>query len=277
MAIGERKVKPKKRWGQHFLRDLRIARRIVAFADVTSEDMVLEIGPGTGVLTQFLMQAQPRRFVAVEIDPESVQFLRQHFGFDTPDRQLLQRDILSVELAHLGATDAQWKLIGNLPYYLSSEILFWMFRQSRRISQAVVMVQREVAERLVASVGSKQYGVLSIAAQSYAEVRILLHVPPSAFTPPPKVSSSVVLFRFQQQEQSYARIQPLVRQVFQYRRKKLLNALEYYVRQHYGQSFRQRMAEWPPQLHPFLAKRPEQLSPEDYHRILTGLQQLFEY
>ena len=276
MDIGERKVKPKKRWGQHFLRDLRVARRIVAFADVTSEDMVLEIGPGTGVLTQFLMQAQPRVFVAVEIDPESVQFLRQHFHFDTPDRRLLQQDILSVELAQLGATDAQWKLIGNLPYYLSSEILFWMFRQSRSISQAVVMVQREVAERIVASVGSKQYGVLSIAAQSYAEVRILFHVPPSAFTPPPKVSSSVVLFRFQQQEQPYERIQPLVRQVFQYRRKKLLNALEYYVRRHYGQSFRQRMAEWPPQLRPFLAKRPEQLSPEDYHQILTGLQQLFE-
>jgi len=202
--------------------------------------------------------------------------LQERFAFNTPSRQLLQQDILTVELAQLGVVPSRWTILGNLPYYLSSEILFWMFRQSQSISHAVVMVQREVAERIVAPVGSKQYGVLSIAAQSYAAVKILLHVPPAAFMPPPQVSSSVVSFRFQQQEQPYERIQPLVRQVFQYRRKKLLNALEYYVQQQYGQSLRQRMAEWPDHLRSLLAKRPEQLSRTDYHQVLTSLQQLFE-
>ncbi len=268
------RVRPKKGLGQHFLRDHRVARRIVDALRITDADAVLEIGPGTGALTRYIFQRTPERFVAVELDRASVAFLQQRFPWDQERYQLLNCDILKVSLGALG-NPGRWKVVGNLPYYLSSEILFWMFRQAADIAEAVIMVQREVAERCVASVGSKQYGSLSIAVQSYVEARLLFHVAPAAFTPPPKVYSSVLHFQFRQPALPYEQIQDLVRGVFQYRRKKLRNALEFYVRQRYQQALREHLPKFPETIRALLEKRPEQLSGEAYYQLAAYFARYF--
>jgi 16S rRNA (adenine1518-N6/adenine1519-N6)-dimethyltransferase len=238
-----KQVKPKKSLGQHFLTDLSIARRIADTVDACPDIPVLEIGPGMGVLTQYLIE-KPRTICAVEIDRESTAYLSQHFPeFATPlvvaegaegmsaltlekgvtERLLLAGDFLRMDLREL-FQGQQFVLTGNYPYDISSQIFFKMLDNRDIIPCCTGMIQREVALRIAAQPGSKTYGILSVLIQAWYDVEYLFTVEPSVFNPPPKVQSAVIRMTRNDvnslgcDEQLFRRI---VKTVFNQRRKML--------------------------------------------------------
>jgi len=182
------KVKPKKFLGQHFLTDLSIAKRIADTVDACPELPVLEVGPGMGVMTQFLAQ-KPRPLKVVEIDFESVRYLRDHFP--SLEEGIIEDDFLTM---HLDRTfeGQPFVLTGNYPYNISSQIFFKMLDYKHLIPCCTGMVQKEVAERIAARPGSKTYGILSVLIQAWYDVEYLFTVEPGVFNPPPKVRSAVI-------------------------------------------------------------------------------------
>jgi len=218
-------VRPKKFLGQHFLKDQNIAKKIVDALVLDSGGQVLEIGPGTGVLTQFLIQNESLALQVVEIDRESIAYLNAHFP-KLKDK-IIEGDFLELDLSetlHAGAS-----IIGNFPYNISSQIFFKVLDHRDRIKLVVGMVQKEVAERIAAPHGNKTYGILSVLLQAYYTIELLFKVPPGVFFPPPKVQSAVVrLVRNQRQRLSCDEdlFRKVVKQGFQNRRKTLRNALK---------------------------------------------------
>ena len=186
-------VRPKKNLGQHFLVDLNIAKRIADTVDACPDLPVLEIGPGMGVLTQFLI-AKPRPVRAVEIDRESVAWLKANLspqeGLQSGD-WLIEGDFLRMDLAQLFGGQP-FVLTGNYPYDISSQIFFKMLDNRDLIPCCTGMIQREVALRMAAAPGSKTYGVLSVLMQAWYDVEYLFTVEPDVFNPPPKVQSAVI-------------------------------------------------------------------------------------
>ncbi|MCS7176196.1 MAG: 16S rRNA (adenine(1518)-N(6)/adenine(1519)-N(6))-dimethyltransferase RsmA [Candidatus Kapabacteria bacterium] len=228
---------PRKRWGQHFLRDQRYARQIVQLLRATPGDTVLEIGPGTGALTQHLLEL-PVRLIAVELDDRCVDFLRRRFPPTTfPQAEFIQGDILKYDLAEtarqaLELSGRKLLVIGNLPYNISSPVLFQLFALAPLLARAVVMLQREVARRLVAVPRTKEYGILSVACWVVAKAQLCFHVSPAAFIPPPKVVSSVVTLEFRAAPltgPAYEAFLNFLHAAFGQRRKQLKNALSEYV------------------------------------------------
>ena len=194
-------VRPKKNLGQHFLTDLSIARRIADTVDACPDIPVLEVGPGMGVLTQFLAK-KPRELAVVEIDSESVAFLKDKYGWEvttTPltshpsslTPQIISADFLRMDLGQLFG-GLPFVLTGNYPYDISSQIFFKMLDNRDLIPCCTGMIQHEVALRMAASPGNKQYGILSVLMQAWYDVEYLFTVEPSVFNPPPKVQSAVI-------------------------------------------------------------------------------------
>ena len=196
-------VKPKKNLGQHFLCDLDIARRIADTVDACPDIPILEIGPGMGVLTQFLAQKQ-REFKAVEIDHESVEFLQNHPTLHTPHSSpnsqlstvncqlsIIEDDFLRMDLNEVFGGHP-FVLTGNYPYDISSQIFFKMLDNRDLIPCCTGMIQHEVALRMAAKPGTKAYGILSVLMQAWYDVEYLFTVEPSVFNPPPKVQSAVI-------------------------------------------------------------------------------------
>ncbi|MBI2484712.1 ribosomal RNA small subunit methyltransferase A [Candidatus Uhrbacteria bacterium] len=177
-------MRAKKQFGQHFLRDQSVIKKIISSAEITPGEEVLEIGPGEGVLTQALLSAGAR-VTAVEIDRDLIDALRERFG---KSLNLIEGDILSVPLCKLPATS--YKLVANLPYNIASAVLEKFFTLPEPPTRFVVMVQREVGERILAQ--PPHMSLLSVACQMYADARRVTRVPPGAFSPPPKVDSLVV-------------------------------------------------------------------------------------
>lgn len=186
-------VRPKKHLGQHFLRDENIARKITGYLD---PDIlaVLEIGPGTGILTNHILENETVDLLVVEVDAESVEHLR--IRFPGMDDRIIHADFLKMgaeRLLDLGwQADTPFQVIGNFPYNISSQILFRVLEQKDRIRQVVGMFQKEVAERIASPPGSKQYGILSVLVQAYYEIDYLFTVNESVFFPQPKVKSAVI-------------------------------------------------------------------------------------
>lgn len=180
-------VKPKKSLGQHFLKDLDIARQIADTVSAYKGMPVLEVGPGMGVLTQFLLEAG-QDLTVVELDRESVEYLNEHF----PQLQgrIIGEDFLKLDLAIL--FPGQFCVIGNYPYNISSQIFFKVADYKDRIPCCSGMIQKEVAERMAAAPGSKTYGILSVLLQAWYDIEYLLTVPEHVFNPPPKVKSAVI-------------------------------------------------------------------------------------
>jgi 16S rRNA (adenine1518-N6/adenine1519-N6)-dimethyltransferase len=176
-----------KRLGQHFLADGRVLRRIADALELTGAETVLEIGPGRGALTDLLADGA-RRLVAIELDRALAALLRERYA-DRPHVEILEQDVLTVALGAVAG--GPYVLAGNVPYYITTPILFHALRQPAP-ARAVYLVQREVAERIVAAPGTAAYGALSVNVQATAEARVLFGVPPGAFRPPPKVESAVV-------------------------------------------------------------------------------------
>ena len=181
-------VKPKKNLGQHFLTDLNIARQIADTVDACPDIPVLEIGPGMGVLTQYLVE-KPREVKAVEIDTESVAFL--YDKFPKLRENILGEDFLLMDLTKV-FDGKQFVLTGNYPYDISSQIFFKMLEYKDLIPCCTGMIQREVAQRMAAAPGSKAYGILSVLIQAWYDVEYLLTVDENVFNPPPKVKSAVI-------------------------------------------------------------------------------------
>lgn len=178
----------RKSLGQHFLSDRRILGRIADALELTGTETVVEVGPGRGALTEVLL---PRcaRLVVIEYDRALAALLRERYA-DEPRLEVVEADVLETDLAKAAGTD-DYLLVGNVPYYITTPILFHAL-QPPRPRRAVYLVQREVADRVAAAPGSKIYGALSVNVQAVATVRSLFRVPPGAFQPPPKVESAVI-------------------------------------------------------------------------------------
>lgn len=264
-----RNVRPKKSLGQHFLTDQPTARAIADTVDACPGLPLLEVGPGMGVLTQYLA-AKGRVLKVVEVDRESVAYLREHFP--ELDGSIVEGDFLRLPLSEVFAGSA-FVLTGNYPYNISSQIFFKLLANREFIPCCTGMVQREVALRLASPPGSRTYGVLSVFVQAWYDVHYLFTVEPGVFNPPPKVRSAVMrLDRNGRRELGcdealFARV---VKGVFQQRRKMLRNPLRALLAQHDGPG--------PARGHdaflarPDLTRRPEQLSVDEFVALTNDVQ-----
>ena len=215
----------KKSLGQHFLIDKGVVTSALDLAQVGQEDLVVEIGPGRGVLTEALLQ-RARSVVAIELDSRMVSYLKTNFP--DPRLTLISQDVLHVDWAELLPKDKPAKVVANLPYYITSPIIQRLLEAKEFFSTMVLMVQREVAQRMAAEPGSKTYGVLSVAVQYHAQVELGPTVGPEAFAPPPEVHSALIQLTPRAKPQVKTPEDLLfrvVRSAFRQRRKTILNSL----------------------------------------------------
>ena len=218
------KVRAKKRLGQHFLKNEDIARRI-AEAVRTPDAHVLEIGPGMGVLTQYLLQQNFADLAVVELDEESVAYLQQHFP--QLGDNLIASDFLRMDLAE--RYQDKFVIVGNFPYNISSQIFFKILEYKDDVPQVVGMLQKEVAERLSSGPGNKSYGILSVLLQAWYDIEYLFTVGENEFIPPPKVKSAVIRLRRNGRTElgcDDTRFKQIVKAAFNQRRKTLRNSLK---------------------------------------------------
>jgi 16S rRNA (adenine1518-N6/adenine1519-N6)-dimethyltransferase len=225
-ALAAAGLRPRKRWGQHFLCDPAVARRIVGAAELGPRAVVLEIGPGLGALTEELA-ARAGRLYLVEIDPGLADRLAARHA-DDPRVRVLRGDVLALPLEDLVPEPAV-TVVGNLPYNIATPVLFRLLDLRARFSRAVVMLQKEMAVRLAARPGGRDYGVASVLVQAFAEVRIAFNVSRRSFMPRPEVDSAVVDLRWSATPRAPVddvdRFREVVRAAFGQRRKMLRNAL----------------------------------------------------
>lgn len=219
-----------KKFGQNFLIDTRVLEKIMNAAEITKNDFVLEIGPGIGTMTQYLCE-HAREVAAVEIDKNLIPILAETLNV-YHNVQVIHGDILKIDMEHLVQEKNHGnpiKVVANLPYYITTPIIMGLFESHVPIDSITIMVQKEVAERMQAIPGSKDYGALSLAVQYYAEPKIAAHVPPNCFIPRPAVGSAVIrLSRHQEPPVQIANEKlmfALIRASFNQRRKTLVNGL----------------------------------------------------
>jgi len=245
------KVRAKKYLGQHFLNDKNIAQKISGTLQNKNLDAVLEIGPGMGVMTEFLFEKFGNKLFVVEIDKESITYLKAYFSQLTPN--IIEGDFLKTDLKKL-FTDKQIGITGNYPYNISTQIVFKVLDNKEMIPEFTGMFQKEVAERLTAKHGSKTYGIQSVLIQTYYDTAYLFTVNEHVFNPPPKVKSGVI--RFVRKDKfpdiPYDYLKKLVKTAFNQRRKTLRNSLKSY---NLSDNLKQAR---------IFAKRPEQLSPSEF-------------
>ena len=254
-------VKAKKNLGQHFLKEKEIARRIAATLDGATSLPTLEVEPGTGVLTEFLLENR-RDLTVVEIDRESVAYLKEHYPM--LEGKILEQDFLRMDLGQY--FDTPFCLIGNYPYHISSQIFFKLLDNKDSIPCCSGMTQKEVAERMVASPGSKAYGILTVLLQAWYDVEYLFTVSEQAFIPPPKVKSAVVRLTRNKRKQlncDEKLFKMVVKTGFNQRRKMLRNSVKSLL-----------SGEEPLPDDPMLTKRPEQLSIAQFETLTKLLEPL---
>jgi 16S rRNA (adenine1518-N6/adenine1519-N6)-dimethyltransferase len=210
--------------GQHFLRDEKLLERIADLCAPNGiESRMVEIGPGQGALTRHLL-SRCAALTAIEVDTRMVESLRHSFA-DDPRLEILHANILEVDIGALGPCP----VVGNLPYYITSPILSHLFAHTGAWTRAVFLVQREVAERMTASPGTRDYGYLTVQVSLYCHARLVVHVPPAAFRPPPKVDSAVVLLEPKAVDPPAAKsLLELASRAFAHKRKTLRNNLAPY-------------------------------------------------
>ena len=220
-----------KKFGQNFLIDTHVLDKIIQSANITKDDMVLEIGPGIGTMTQYLAQAAGK-VIAVEIDKNLIPILEDTLsGYDNV--RVINEDVLKLDLKKLADEENNGKpvkVVANLPYYITTPIIMGLFENHVPISSITIMVQKEVADRMQVGPGTKDYGALSLAVQYYARPQIIANVPPNCFMPRPKVGSAVIqLVRYEEppvQVENEKLMFRLIRASFNQRRKTLVNGLK---------------------------------------------------
>jgi len=241
-------IRAKKHLGQHFLTDKNIARKIVESLSEETHN-ILEVGPGTGVLTELLIQIPDKKIMAMDVDQDSIAYLKEHF----PEHQahFLLQDFLKSDLTSVFQED--FSVIGNFPYNISSQILFKAIENRQRIPELIGMFQKEVAERIASGPGTKKYGILSVLSQAFYETRYLFTVHEHVFSPAPAVKSAVIRmerktpFTLSCDEALFFNV---VKTAFNQRRKTLRNSLKSLMSA--------------PDNHPILQSRPEQLNVEEF-------------
>ena len=220
-----------KRFGQNFLIDNHVLEKIIASAEITKDDFVLEIGPGIGTMTQYLAEAA-REVAAVEIDKTLIPILQDTLK-EWNNVTVINNDILKVDIRQLALEKNQGrpiKVVANLPYYITTPIIMGLFENQVPIESITIMVQKEVADRMQVGPGTKDYGALSLAVQYYARPEIVANVPPNCFMPRPKVGSAVI--RLERYEQPPVQVKDeklmfrLIRASFNQRRKTLVNGMK---------------------------------------------------
>ncbi len=234
--------------------DNNICRKISESCSLSEGDHVLEIGCGRGALTRHLLQKGISLY-GVEFDRDLYRELRDEFG-SNPLFTLFESDILHFDFSQIPSAGNKIMVVGNLPYHISSPILFRLIEERHRIKTATIMLQKEVAERIVSGPGTKEYGILSVFCQYFAECTILFHIPPTAFFPKPKVDSSILRLAFRETVLpvgDFETFRQIVRKSFNQRRKMLRNSLSHWVDN--------KTIDFD------LQKRPEELSVQDFIRL----------
>jgi len=261
-------VRAKKHLGQHFLKDETVAQKIGDTLTLKGYRNVLEIGPGTGVLTKYILE-KDITLLAMDLDTESIEYLNTHFSFEHRDStsdgkfKVIEADFLKYDLDTV-FPDQPFAITGNFPYNISTQIVFKMLENKERIPEFTGMFQKEVAQRICEKEGSKAYGILSVLAQAFYDAEYLFTVPPGVFNPPPKVDSGVLRLTRKVNYQDLGcdpkMLKKVVKMAFQQRRKTLRNSLK-----GLGLSDRFRESE-------ILNKRPEQLSVAQFVRLTSDIQ-----
>ena len=224
ITLTMQQVHAKKFLGQHFLTDLTVARRI---AETLTSGRTIEIGPGMGVLTQYLLKNPDIQLTAIEIDRESVAYLREWY----PELDLIEGDFLKIDLNKM-IPEGEFNVIGNYPYNISSQIFFKVLEYKDRIPVCSGMIQKEVAERIASKPGKKAYGILSVLLQAYYDIEYLFTVDEHVFNPPPKVKSAVIRMtrnKRRRLECDEALFKTVVKTAFNQRRKQMRNSLQQLV------------------------------------------------
>jgi 16S rRNA (adenine1518-N6/adenine1519-N6)-dimethyltransferase len=255
-------VRSKKGLGQHFLRDHQIASDIVDSLLLGDRTKVLEVGPGMGVLTRFLLQKSNFETTVVEIDRESVDYLKTYFP--QLEGRIVEGDFLQMDLRNIFSS-APFSLIGNFPYNISSQILFKVLDYRDQVPEVVGMLQKEVAERICTGPGSKTYGILSVLLQAWYKAEYLFTVNEDVFDPPPKVKSAVIRLTANGRTDlgcSEKLFKAVVKQSFNQRRKMLRNSIKSFTPR-YGE-----LDAW------ILTRRPEQLSVEEFIKLTNDIEKL---
>ena len=261
-------VRAKKALGQHFLKDQDIAMRIVESLQIESYSeenpaAVLEIGPGTGVLTQYLLQDKRVKLEVAEIDDESIEYLKVKYPQLAPS--LFKQDFLQMDLA--ANYQKPFYVIGNFPYNISSQIFFKILDYKEMVPQVVGMIQKEVAERLASPAGKKSYGILSVLLQAWYDIEYLFTVEPHVFNPPPKVQSAVIRIKRNSREElgcDPALFKTIIKSCFNQRRKTIRNSIKPVLN-----------GATPPD-HIYMTKRPEQLNVEQFIELTNIIASLIK-
>lgn len=255
-------IRPKQSLGQNFLVDENIARKIIRSLAPNPEDVIIEIGPGFGVLTKYLIPAV-KKVVAIEIDQKLAEQLRTEFGH-LQNLEIVKDDFLKVDLASY-FTNGKLRILGNIPYNITSRVMFKIFKVRHNINDMILMIQREVAERIVAQPKCKEYGILSVFSQLYSKPKILFHISRNVFTPKPAVDSAMVQWNFSQVGKFAIRneilFDEIVHLTFQQRRKMLRNSLQQFP------EFSSKLE----QIDFDLTKRPEELTIDEFVNLSNQL------
>lgn len=249
-------TRPKKSYGQNFLINESISQKIASYFLQENECAnILEIGPGKGALTKYLLKEKDLNFKAVEADWDMVQYLLEHYKIEGD--QLIQEDFLKLPLDKVFEKD-QFSIVGNFPYNISSQILFRIDKYKDMVPLMIGMFQKEVAERVVSKEGSKVYGVTSVLIQASYDVKLLFHVSPGSFFPAPKVTSSVIMLKRKENYElpcNEKLFKAVVKASFNQRRKMLRNSVKAFVKSEELLN------------HEFMTRRPEQMSLDDYFEL----------
>lgn len=243
-------IRPKKHLGQHFLINEEACKKIADAIPTLNQLPLIEIGPGTGALTRYLLQLN-HPLTVVEYDIEAIQYLKENYSSEL---NIIHADILRVDWSQFGN---RYVLTGNLPYNISTQVLFKVFENRNIVFSCVFMFQKEVAERIASPPGSRQYGILSVLLQAFYEIELLFTLPPSDFYPPPEVYSSVIRMNRNTVKQLACNEQKfilIVKTAFNQRRKKLSNALKSLI------------TDWPAEAD-FRNARAEELSWRDFEKL----------
>jgi 16S rRNA (adenine1518-N6/adenine1519-N6)-dimethyltransferase len=255
-------VRAKKHLGQHFLTDESVAANTVEALQMTDQySKVIEVGPGMGVLTKYLVKREDLETYIIDIDGESIQFLLKHFG-ELDDSRIIEGDFLKYDLSQIFGEE-KFAIVGNFPYNISSQILFKAYDNRDKVIEVVGMFQKEVAERIAAPPGSKTYGILSVLLQAYYTIDYLFTVNEDVFDPPPKVKSAVIRLQrndVKSLDVDEKRFKSIVKIAFGQRRKTLRNSLKQFINEK-------------PEIkdNPIFNDRPEQLSVAQFIEIVKML------
>lgn len=259
--------RPKQSLGQNFLVDENTARKIIRKLTPNPQDLIIEIGPGFGVLTKYIIK-QARKVIAIEIDAKLCENLRSRFG-SSKNFTLVHGDFLKTELRNYLEEKVPIRFLGNIPYHITSPVIFKIFQIRQFVSDLTLMIQREVAERIVARPGGKEYGILSVFSQLYSQPKILFHVSKNVFKPKPDVHSSVLRWDFSKPEdvdvENEEVLDKVIHLTFQQRRKMLRKSLQ----QIPG------FFEYSQKINFDLEKRPEELSAREFVELSNQIGKLW--